>query len=261
MPSLYEKYTTILTQHNATRILADLHASGELKTDLPEVSGLDSPAKKGFQHKDMFAHTLQVVDNVNSDDVILRWAALLHDIGKPATRKYTTDGGVTFDGHEVVGGYMVASLAKRIGMPDNVAVPVRLLVRLHIRARNVESWTNSGIRRYAHDAGDQVARLNLLVRADVTSKHQWKREKVYKMMDLLDTRLGEVIQNDLKAAVRPPIDGNEVAVYLNLKPGPKLGEIMRMLTSKAREDSSFTKEDAYLELDSWDPEKIGKERL
>lgn len=208
---------------------------------LPQVSALAMQPRQGFQHKDVLRHTFMVVAAMPVDDLLGRWAALLHDIGKPATRRFHGAPGskaaqVSFVAHEVVGARMVPQVAAQVGMAPEFAVRIQRLVAMHMRPRQVDGWTDAAVRRYMTDAGDVLDTLDRLARADVTSRFEKNHRRVARQMDLLAQRVAQVAVVDELAARRPPVDGLAVAAHLGIEPGPLLGVYMDALYARIRDD-------------------------
>ncbi|HSM44336.1 MAG TPA: HDIG domain-containing protein, partial [Acidimicrobiia bacterium] len=221
---------------------------------LPELPGLAMEQDPHHHHKDVLAHTFAVVDK-SSPDLVLRLAALLHDIGKPDTREFGP-GGVTFHHHEVVGARMARQRLRQLRYSKDVVEDVSTLVYLHLRPHTLKlGWTDSAVRRYVRDAGHLLDRLNELVRCDVTTANKRREQAIQSRIDELEQRIVELSAQEELAKLRPPIDGNDVMAYLGIDPGPAVGEIMDLLLEKRIDDGPYSRRAAYELARGWATER------
>lgn len=208
-----------------------LFKTGLLKQFFPELYNLHGVEEvHGIRHKDNFWHTLKVLDNVAevSDNLWLRWAAIMHDIAKPATQKFVDGTGWTFHGHDALGANWVEPIFRRLGLPlDHRMKYVRKLVRLHLRpiALVSEEVTDSAVRRLIYEAGDDLEDLMTLCRADITSKNDRRVEQYNRNFDIVEEKIQEVEEKDRIRKWKNPVSGNEIMDKLDLKPGPVIGKI------------------------------------
>lgn len=207
----------------------------------PSLAALKMPIRPGYHHKDNLDHSIRVLgnaiaDETNGPDLILRTAALFHDIGKPATRAFGRGGVVTFTNHEMVGAKMIRPILRKHGYTKDEIASVSLLVALHMRSHGfLESgWTDSAVRRLITDAGTITAmdRLLVLFAADATTKNAQMKQLVRDQVDALAAEIDRIRALDAKRALRPALDGHEVMELLNIGPGKELGKVMRLLNQE-----------------------------
>ena len=232
--------------------------TGVAQLILPEIPRMQMTQDEHMQHKDVYAHSLQVMRQAidletDGPDLVLRWAALLHDCGKPDTRKPKPGGGVTFYHHDVVGAKLVRKRFKQLKYSKQVIADVSELVYLHQRFHGYgdQPWTDSAVRRYVTDAGPLLEKLHCLVRADCTTRNQRKARKLQRMYDELERRIAEIAEKEDLAKVRPDLDGNEIMEILDIPAGPQVGKAWSHLKEVRLEQGPLEREDAILELKQW----------
>jgi poly(A) polymerase len=206
------------------------------------------------KHKDVLGHTLAVIERCEADEV-LRLAALLHDIGKPATRAFTPEG-VQFHHHEVVGARMAERRVRALRYPNDVVADVVKLVEMHLRFHTFRmGWSDAAVRRYVRDAGPLLDKLNQLTRADATTANPFKMKALAELQDELELRIAKLAEEENLAAIRPPLDGNQVMKYLGLEPGRLVGKALAFLLEERMEQGPMGEEQAYRMLDRWAQEE------
>ena len=210
---------------------------------MPELNELKMEVDPNHHHKDVYEHTLTVVDRV-SPKAISRLSALLHDVGKPKT-KGIENGKVHFRHHEVVGAKMAKEILKNLKFDKKTIQAVAHLVEQHLRPHTFKmGWSDSAVRRYIVDAGEYMDELNELVRADVTTKNKEKEKEIFDNLDLMEKRIEEVKEKEEISKLRPPLTGDEVMKLFNLQPGPRVGEIMKALYEQRINEGEVSKEEA-----------------
>lgn len=232
--------------------------TGLAQVVMPEVPALRMERDEHMQHKDVYAHSMQVLRQAmdqeeDGPDLILRWAALLHDCGKPATRAAKPGGGVTFHQHEVVGAKMVRKRLRALKFPKREIEDISRLVFLHMRFHGFGDgqWTDSAVRRYVTDAGDLLPRLHKLTRADCTTRNPKKAARLQRTYDHLEERIADIAAREDLARVRPDLDGNEIMQILDLKPGPEVGQAWAFMKELRLEEGPLDRDEAVARLLSW----------
>ena len=218
---------------------------------LPELPALRVEQDPIHRHKDVLAHTVAVVAKT-SPDLLVRMAALLHDIGKPKTRSIGPRG-VSFHHHEVVGARMARDRLRALRFPNEQVDAISQLVYLHLRFHGYgdDSWTDAAVRRYVRDAGNLLPQLNELTRCDCTTRDERKARRLAARMDALEARIAELREREELEAIRPDLDGQAVMAHLGIGPGPLVGEALAMLLEARLDEGPLGAEEAYDRLDAW----------
>ncbi len=256
--------TTLLLADQPRRGLEVLVHTGLADVVLPELPALQLEVDEHHHHKDVYEHTLTVLDQaialesgpdgpVPGPDPVLRLAALLHDVGKPATRRLEPDGNVSFHHHELVGARMAARRLKALRFDKATIAAVTRLVELHLRFHGYGdgAWTDSAVRRYVRDAGPLLERLHRLTRADCTTRNRRRAARLAAAYDDLEERIERLQQDEEIAAIRPELNGEEIMVTLGLRPGKEVGEAYRFLLDLRLDRGPMGHDAAREALQAW----------
>lgn len=242
--------------------------SGLADVVLPEIPALQLEVDEHHRHKDVYQHSLQVLeqaialesppgstgpDEVPGPDLVLRLAALMHDIGKPDTRRFEVGGGVSFHHHEMVGAKLTRARMRALRYDKDTTKAVSRLVELHLRFHGYGGgeWTDSAVRRYVADAGPLLGRLHRLTRSDCTTRNKRKAARLSATYDDLERRIDLLRSQEETQAIRPELNGNEIAEVLGIKPGPVLGRAYKHLLWLRMERGEIGREAVVEELRSW----------
>jgi poly(A) polymerase len=233
------------------RLLVD---SGLAEQMLPELPALILERDEHHRHKDVYEHSLTVLEQAialehrldSAPDRVIRLAALLHDIGKPRTRRFAEGGTVTFHHHDVVGAKLVRKRLRALRYSNDLIDQVATLVELHLRFHGYGSgeWTDSAVRRYVRDAGDQLERLHILTRADCTTRNQKKALRLQRTYDELEARIAVLAEQEELGSIRPDLDGGQIMAILGISPGPEVGEAYRFLLDLRMDRGPLSEADA-----------------
>jgi poly(A) polymerase len=228
---------------------------------LPELPALALERDEHHRHKDVYEHTLTVLEQSidlehrlgGSPDFVSRFAALMHDVGKPKTRRFESGGTVTFHHHDVVGAKLTRKRMQALRFSNHDIDAVSTLVELHLRFHGYGSgeWTDSAVRRYVRDAGDQLERLHILTRADCTTRNQRKADRLRRTYDSLEERIARLSEEEELASIRPDLDGNQIMAILGIGPGREIGEAYKFLLDLRMDEGPQTPEAAEAALRSW----------
>lgn len=227
----------------------------------PEIPALKLEVDEHHHHKDVYEHTLTVLEQAIDyekkysleQDIVLRLAALMHDIGKPQTRKLESGGGVTFYHHDVVGAKLATKRLRELRFDNDTIKSVARLIELHLRffGYSDQAWSDSAIRRYVRDADELLTRLHALTRSDVTTRNQRKAERLAHAYDDLENRIEQLAKQEELAAIRPDLSGEEIMQVLDIKPGPEVGLAYRFLMELRLDEGPLGYEEAKKRLLSW----------
>jgi poly(A) polymerase len=231
-----DELTKLLVGRNPRLGLEVLVQTGLAEQVLPEIPLLKLEMDEHHHHKDVYEHTLTVLDQAialedGGPDLVLRLAALLHDIGKPRTRKFESGGGVSFHHHEVVGARMTTKRLRKLRFRNDEVDDVARLVELHLRFHGYGTgeWSDSAVRRYVRDAGPLLPRLHKLTRADCTTRNRRRAQALQRAYDGLERRIARLAVEEELAAIRPELDGNQIMTLLNIPPGRDVGRAYQFL--------------------------------
>jgi poly(A) polymerase len=240
------------------RALVDTGLAAEV---LPEVPALRLEIDEHAHHKDVYEHSLTALDRAialeesrgHAPDLVLRLAVLLHDIGKPATRKIEPGGTVSFHHHDVLGAKLAAKRLRELRFDSDTVKSVAELIRLHLRFFGYAggTWTDAAVRRYVRDAGPLLERLHILSRADVTTRNRRKADTLARAYDDLEGRIAELAEQEELASIRPDLDGEQIMRILDLQPGPEVGAAYRFLLELRLDEGPLPQATAEARLRAW----------
>ena len=242
------------------RLLVD---TGLAQLVIPEIPALRLEIDEHAHHKDVYEHSLTVLEQAidletsrhpgEAPDLVLRLAALLHDIGKPSTRRIEAGGVVSFHHHDTVGSKLATRRLKALRFDNDTIAAVSKLIELHLRFFGYTdgAWTDSAVRRYVRDAGDQLERLHILTRADVTTRNRKKADRLSFAYDDLEERIAAIAEAEGVAALRPDLDGEQIMAILGLTPGREVGDAYRFLLELRLDEGPLGAEEAERRLRAW----------
>jgi poly(A) polymerase len=244
------------------RGLALMVSTGLAEHVLPELPALALERDEHHRHKDVYEHTLTVLEQTidledrlpdGGPDFTARFAALMHDVGKPRTRRFNDDGTVTFHHHDVVGAKITRKRMRALRFSNDEIAAVSELVELHLRFHGYGTgeWTDSAVRRYVRDAGDQLERLHILTRADCTTRNKRKAEQLRRSYDDLEARIVRLSAEEEIAAIRPALDGNQIMEILGIGPGREVGQAYKYLLEIRLDEGPMTEDRAREALLAW----------
>ena len=249
-----DEFSKLLIGREPARALQLADPTGLTDRFFPELSSLKLEQDPIHRHKDVFAHTLAVIERT-APRLELRLAALFHDIGKPKTRAIGPEG-VSFHHHEVVGSRMAADRMRALRYPNDIIAKVERLIYLHHRFHTYRlGWSDAAVRRYVRDAGSDLPDLNALVRADATTRNVAKAKRLSERMDELEARIATLREQEELDRIRPPLDGRQVMTFLGVQPGPVVGEALDFLLEARLDEGPISEADAYKRLRTWARER------
>ena len=247
---IQQELTRLLLGAHPAKALEILCDTGLAEQFIPELPALRLEQDPVHKHKDVLRHTFAVVEQCRPD-LVLRLAALLHDVGKPKTRRITPDG-VQFHHHEAVGARMAEERLRALRYPNDVVEEVHKLVEMHLRFHTYGmGWTDRAVRSYVRDAGPLLDKLNQLTRADCTTANKFKAKQLAAAQDELEQRIARLAMEENLDAMRPPLDGNQVMEHLGIPPGPLVGKALAYLMEIRLERGPVPDEEARALLDEW----------
>ena len=258
------EFNKLMLSDNPKAGLEVLVDSGLAEYFLPELPALQLEIDEHHRHKDVYRHSLQVLDQaiaqetddsgpVPHPDLVLRLASLLHDAGKPATRRFEKGGGVSFHAHDVIGARIIKKRMKALKYDKQTTTDVCRLIELHLRFHGYGKgeWTDSAVRRYVTDAGPLLERLHMLTRADCTTRNVRKAQQLWETYDELEHRITALRLQEEIDAIRPDLDGNQIMGILGVPPGRIVGEAYKYMLALRMERGPLTEEEAIKELKDW----------
>lgn len=258
-----DEFTKLLMGQNPILGLEILEGTKISELIIPELPALQLEIDEHHRHKDVYEHSLKVLSQAIDlettheptcePDLILRLAALLHDIGKPKTRRFESGGGVSFHHHEVVGAKIARKRLAAMRYSNEIIDSVTKLIELHLRFHGYGDgqWTDSAVRRYVRDAGEQLVRLHKLTRADCTTRNQRRAMMLAATYDDLEDRITKLLEEEELNSIRPDLDGQEIMAELDLKPGPLVGKAYNHMMNVRLDKGPLSKADALAELRNW----------
>ncbi|MCP3818113.1 CCA tRNA nucleotidyltransferase [Streptomyces sp. A3M-1-3] len=259
-----DEFNKLLLSPNPRKGLGLLVGTGIADRVIPELPALRLESDEHHRHKDVYEHSLTVLEQAidleapteepgGGPDLVLRLAALLHDIGKPRTRRFELDGRVSFHHHEVVGAKMTHKRMTALKYSNDMVKDVAKLVELHLRFHGYGTgeWTDSAVRRYVRDAGPLLERLHKLTRSDCTTRNKRKASALSRAYDGLEERIAQLQEQEELDAIRPDLDGNEIMEVLGVGPGPVIGKAYKFLLELRLENGPMERDAAITSLKEW----------